>query len=138
MVRALREGLGLLLKVQGIFTALLIPGAERTLRLLGLGAVQEGIFQIALLGTFLLVVFLALLMVLHYLDKRRDAMRCCAVFAAVNALVSALSIAAGERWFGYGFLFAAGAGMVMAALSVNRHLHNLERDTFCAQSIFGE
>ncbi len=137
MVSALRDGLGLLLKVQGLFTALLILGAERTLQLLGLGAVQAGIFRIALLGTFMLVMFLGLLMVLHYLDKRRDAMWCCAVFAAVNGLFTALSILAGERWFGYGFLFAAAAGMVMAALFVNHHLHNLERDTFTQQSVYG-
>ena len=136
MVGALRDGFGLLLKVQGMFTLLLILGADRVLARLGLGAVQAGVFQIALLGTLLLVVFMALLMVLHYLDKRRDAMICCATFAAVNAAVTAWSILEGERWFGVGFLVAAGTGMLMAAWFVNRHLHHLEHDTFASQSVY--
>ena len=136
MVTALRDGLGLLLKVQGLFTLLLILATERVLELLGLGAVQAGIFQITLLGTLLLVVFMALLMVLHYLDKRRDAMICCAIFTAVNTLVTAWSIVEGERWFGVGFLVAAGAGMLLAAFYVNYHLHHLEHHTFAAQGVY--
>ena len=41
-------------------------------------------FQIALIGTFLLVIFMSLLMVLHYLDKRRDAMIACAVLTVCS------------------------------------------------------
>ena len=136
MVGALRDGFGLLLKVQGLFTLLLILAADRVLAVIGLGAVQAGIFQIALLGTLLLVVFMALLMVLHYLDKRRDALVCCAIFTAVNTAVTTWSIIAGERWFGVGFLVAAGTGMLLAAYYVNDHLRHLEHDTFASQEIY--
>lgn len=137
MITALQDGFGLLLKVQGLFTVVLILGAERILPIIGLGAVQAGIFQIALLGTFLLVVFMSLLMVLHYLDKRRDAMIACAVFAATNLIVTYGSIMAGERWFGVGFLLAAGLGNVLAGFWVNQHMRNLEYDAFTPEPLYG-
>ena len=137
MITALQEGFSLLLKVQGLFTIVLILGAERILPVIGLGAVQAGIFQIALIGTFLLVIFMSLLMVLHYLDKRRDAMIACAVFAGTNLVVTWGSIVAGERWFGIGFLVAAGLGTVLAGFWVNQHVRNLEYATFTPQPLYG-
>jgi uncharacterized membrane protein len=137
MVEALRNGFTLLLKVQGLFTALLILCAGRVLDLLGLGAVQAGIFQITLVGTFLLILFLALIMILHYLDKRRDAMIACALFAVVNTAVTSWSIMEGARWFGVGFLMAAAVAMVYASFRVNHHVQNLEFDTFTSQPIYG-
>jgi len=137
MIVALQDGFGLLLKVQGMFTAVLILSADKVLRFLGLGAVQAGIFQVALLGTFLLVIFMSLLMVLHYLDKGRDAMVCCLVFLCVNGLVTWISILAGERWYGVGFMIAACVAMLMAAFWVNHHVRNLEYDTFTPQPLYG-
>lgn len=116
---------------------MLILGAERVLPLIGLGAVQAGIFQVALVGTFLLVIFMSLLMVLHYLDKRRDAMIATLVFAGTNFAVTWGSIMAGERWFGIGFLAAAGLGTVLAGFWVNQHVRNLEYDTFAPQPLYG-
>ena len=133
MINALQEGLKLLLKVQGMFTIVLILAADKVLRFLGLGAVQSGIFQIALLGSFLLVIFMSLLMVLHYLDKGLDAMVCCVLFAVTNGLVTWISILAGERWYGVGFLIAACVSMILTAILVNHHVRNLEYDTFTPQ-----
>jgi polysaccharide biosynthesis protein PelG len=137
MIVALQDGFGLLLKVQGMFTAVLILSAENVLRFLGLGAVQAGIFQIALLGSFLLVIFMSLLMVLHYLDKGVDAMICCLVFLVTNGLITWVSILAGERWYGVGFMIAACVAMVLTALLVNHHVRNLEFDTFTPQPLYG-
>lgn len=137
MIVALQDGFGLLLKVQGMFTAVLILSAEKVLLFLGLGAVQAGIFQIALLGTFLLVIFMSLLMVLHYLDKGVDAMMSCVVFLCTNGLVTWFSIVAGERWYGVGFMIAACVAMMLAAFWVNHHVRNLEFDTFTPQPLYG-
>lgn len=136
MVLALQDGFSLLLKIQGTFTVVLILSADKVLGYLGLGAVQSGIFQISLVGTFLLVIFMSLLMVLHYLDKGKDAMVSCVTFAVVNGLVTWISIAGGERWYGIGFLAAAGVAMCMAAVQVNKHVRDLEYDTFTPQRLF--
>lgn len=137
MITALQDGFGLLMKVQGMFTVVLILSAEKVLHFLGLSAVQVGIFQISLIGTFLLVIFMSLLMVLHYLDKGVDAMICTVTFALTNGLITSVSIFAGERWYGVGFTIAACVGMVLAALYVNHHVRNLEYDTFTPQPLYG-
>ncbi|MGB0579787.1 MAG: exopolysaccharide Pel transporter PelG [Limisphaerales bacterium] len=136
MIYALQEGLKLLLKVQGMFTAVLILSADKVLYFLGMGAVQTSIFQIALLGTLLLVIFMSLLMILHYLDKGRDAMICCVTFALSNGLITWISMLAGERWYGVGFMIAACISMIMAAVLVNHHVRNLEYDTFTPQPLY--
>jgi uncharacterized membrane protein len=136
MILALQDGFSLLMKIQGTFTVVLILSADKVLGYLGLGAVQSGIFQISLVGTFLLVIFMSLLMVLHYLDKGKDAMVSCVTFAVVNGLVTWISIAGGERWYGIGFLAAAGVAMCMAAVQVNKHVRDLEYDTFTPQRLF--
>jgi uncharacterized membrane protein len=136
MVESLREGFALMLKVQGLFTGLLILCADKILNLLGLGAVQSGVFEVSLIGAFMLVVFLAVLTILYYLDKRRDALICCFAFTVANGLITAWSISAGERWYGFGFLIAAGIALVMAATMVNHHLQDLDYDTFTSQPIY--
>ena len=137
MVRALGEGFGLLFKVQGLCSALIMLSAGRILEFLGLGAVQSGVFQISVLASFLLLIFMSLLMILHYLDKRRDAMWCTIVFTVVNASVTTWSILAGERWFGLGFMVAAAVGVLLAASWVNKHLRDLEYFTFTSQNLYG-
>jgi polysaccharide biosynthesis protein PelG len=137
MVKALRVGFGQLIKIQGGVTLLLIIFADRFLPMVGLGAVQGGSFQITTLGVFLLVLFLSQMTILFYLGKLRDAMICCLVFALINGTVTAWSIYTGEQWYGVGFLMASAAAVTLAATRVNRHLDQLEYDTFTSQSIHG-
>ncbi len=124
-------------KVQGLCSAWIMLSAGRILEFLGLGAVQTGVFQVSVLATFLLLIFMSLLMILHYLDKRRDAMWCTIVFTVVNASVTAWTIVAGERWYGFGFMVASGVGVMIAATWVNKHIRDLEFFTFTSQPLYG-
>ncbi len=130
MADALRDSLARLLKFQGAFTLALVLSADRLLASLGLGAVQTLVFQVTLIGVCLLVLFLALLTVLFYLNKTRDALLCCAVFAAVNLALTVASLLADERWYGLGFTAAAAAGTIVAGVLANRALQRLEYETF--------
>lgn len=136
-ILALREGFTLLVKIQGLFTLLLLLSSGKILPFFGLSAVQAGVFQIALLGIFLLVLFMAMLTVLYYLDKRRDALLCSAIFAGINFAVTAATIGAGQRWFGLGFLAATAISLVIASARVNYRLQNLDYETFTSQPIYG-
>ena len=79
---------------------------------------------------------MSLLMVLHYLDKGRDAMICGVVFAVSNCLITWISVMAGKRWYGVGFMIAACISMIMAAIWVNHHVRNLEYDTFTPHPLY--
>jgi uncharacterized membrane protein len=132
----LKEGLSVVMKVQGLVTFTAIVLAEDILRVTGLGSVQTIVFQTTLLGVFLLVLFLAFLTVLFYLDRPRQALLCCAAFAATNILVTSCTLFGDERWYGFGFVVAAAVGMVLAARFANYHLHLLEYETFTAQDVY--
>lgn len=138
LIESLRDGVLLLVKVQGFFTAFLIVCSDQIMEKLHFGAVQAGVLQVSLVGLFLLVIFLALQTILFYLDKRLDAMLCCLVFSVVNGTFTTLSISVGERLYGVGFLIAAAVTVVMAALMVNHHLKDLEYDTFAMQPIYND
>ncbi len=136
MVDAIRDGLSRLVKFQGAVTLALIVGAERLLTNLGLGAVQTLVFQVTLLGVCLLVLFLALLTVLFYLDRIQAALACCGAFAVVNLVVTVAGLMADERWYGLGFTAAAAAATVLAGGFVNRAMRRLEYETFTSQPIY--
>jgi len=136
MVDAIRDGLTQLVKFQGTVTLVLVIGAERLLQSLGLGAVQTLVFQVTLVGVFLLVLFLALLTVLFYLDRLRAALACCGAFATVNLIVTCAGLMADERWYGMGFTASAAAATVLAGGYVNHAMRRLEYETFTSQPVY--
>lgn len=136
MVEALRDGIARLLKFQGGVTLALVLAAQPLLTALGLGAVQTLVFQFTLVGVCLLVLFLALLTVLFYLDRLRDALVACAVFASLNVALTLVGLMADERWYGLGFTVAAAAAALVAGRFANRALHRLEYETFTAQPVY--
>jgi uncharacterized membrane protein len=136
MAEALRDGLARLLKFQGAVTLGLVLAAESLLRALGLGAVQTLVFQVTLVGVCLLVLFLALLTVLFYLDRLRSALVCCSIFAAVNFTLTVAGLLADERWYGLGFTLAAAAGALVAGYTANRAIARLEYETFTSQPVY--
>lgn len=122
---SIREGIGLLIKVQAVVTGVLLVSADRVLKLLNFGAVQTGIFQLALVGVFVLVIFLSLLTVLFYLDRIKDAAICCVFFFVANTTFTYINIQGGEQWYGSGFALSAALTLVPAMYFVNIHLDRL-------------
>lgn len=126
----LRRGMLSLIKVQGVVTIFLAVFAGQILSALNVGSMQMGIFRVTLFGAFLLVLFLSLLTVLFYFDDRRGALLCTSVFVVANATLS-LALSGNEKWFGVGFVVAAGLAMVIAGRRVNGRLDDLEYQVFC-------
>jgi len=138
MVDSLHKEAFQLVKYQGSFTLLLLVLADRIMPSLGLGALQTGVFQVVLLGSFLLLLFLTFLTVLFYLDERRSALLCCIVFAGTNIGVTGASIYFGEQWYGVGYVAAAMAGLAFSSRLAEKHLEDLMFVTFCRQPMFPE
>lgn len=136
MIDSLRTALSRLIKFQGAITIGLMLGAERLLQALGLGSVQTLVFQFTLLGVCMLVIFLALLTVLFYLDRVRDALICCATFALINFGLTLTGLWIDERWYGLGFTAAAGVAAIIAASMANKALRQLDYHTFTSQPIY--
>ncbi|MDD2710433.1 MAG: exopolysaccharide Pel transporter PelG [Verrucomicrobiae bacterium] len=137
MVRALTREAALLVKVQGGISLLLIALADHVMPSLGLGALQTGVFQIIVLGSFLLLLFISFLTVLFYLDKRRDALASCALFLVVNGGVTLFSIWSGEQFYGLGYVVSVAVALVFSAWRAFYHMERLEYDTFTLQPLYG-
>ncbi|MCF3651882.1 exopolysaccharide Pel transporter PelG [Synoicihabitans lomoniglobus] len=136
MIGALQDGLTKMLKFQGGVTLLLVLSAEPLLAGLGLGAVQTHIFQMTLVGVFLLVVLLALLTVLFYLDRLKEALVACSLLAVCNAWGTVLALWADERWYGLGFTVGTAVAVVYATHQANHWLSRLDYETFSAQPLY--
>jgi uncharacterized membrane protein len=133
LILSLRAGFNRLLKVQGITTALLVIYANELTSWFHVSFIQVGIFRITLFGTFLLVMFLAMLTVLFYFNDRKGALLCSFVFLLSNGLLSAITVMQNEAWYGFGFVVASGLALFIATARVNSRLDHLEYHTFRIQ-----
>ena len=136
MIEALQDGVSRMLKFQGGVTLLLVIQADTLLNKLGLGAVQTLVFRTTLVGVFLLVILLALLTVLFYLDRLKEALTACSLFALVNAGGTLIGLMLDERWFGMGFTVGAAVAVVYAMQQTNFWLNRIDYETFTAQPLY--
>ncbi|GAB5562303.1 MAG: exopolysaccharide Pel transporter PelG [Synoicihabitans sp.] len=138
MIEALQDGITRMLKFQGAVTLLLVIQAETLLSRLGLGVVQTLVFRVTLVGVFLLVILLALLTVLFYLDRLKEALIACLLLAAVNAGGTVLGLMMDERWYGMGFTIGAACAVVYAMGQTNFWLNRIDYETFTSQPIYNK
>lgn len=130
VVETLRRGLAQLFKVQLFTTVFLVAFARPIAESFGIGATQAGIFQVTLFGAFLLVCFLSMLTALFYFDDQKGALLASAVFAITNAGLGFLTIKINEAWYGFGFVVAAGLGVIIVANRLNSRVARLEEMAF--------
>lgn len=130
VVETLQKGLSQLFKVQLFTTVFLVAFARPIAEAFGIGATQAGIFQVTLFGAFLLVCFLSMLTALFYFDDQKGALIASAAFALTNAGLGFLTIKINEAWYGFGFVVAAGLGMVIVANRLNNRVARLEEMAF--------
>lgn len=135
LIDASREGLAMQLKMQLMVTLLLVIAAPKIAEVMGISALQRGVFEITLLGVVTIVVLLSLLTILFYIERLAMALACCILFAAVNAIVTLINIWQGEAWYGVGLAAAGLVTTIVALVVVNRMLHNLIYRLFSERSI---
>lgn len=130
MTLAIRQGLKEICKVQGLTVLLLFLFAPYLFDLLGMSPYYLPLFYIDLIGVSVQVVFMALLNIFFYLDKRAVVLRLCVLFVVLNALLTLLSLYLGPSFFGYGFTLSLVICVVAGLLQLSSALDSLEYDTF--------
>ena len=133
MVFSIRQGLGEIIKIQGITLLVIFLLGKQLLEWLGVSVLYQQLLYIDLIAASLQVAFLAILNVFFYLDKRRLVLMLTGLFVASNTALTQLSILMGPNWYGYGFalslLIVVCAGMVL----LSENLEKLEYETFMLQ-----
>jgi uncharacterized membrane protein len=133
MVDALRTGLYEIVKVQSITAILLFACGPQILAMLGISVLYLPLLQVDVIAASLQVVFLGVINVFFYLDKRQVVLSVMAGFVLLNVALTAVTLSLNPAWYGYGFA-ASLLLVVMASLfMLDRKLDRLEYETYMLQ-----
>ncbi|WP_027856091.1 exopolysaccharide Pel transporter PelG [Marinobacterium jannaschii] len=133
MVASIHRGIMEIYKVQGVTVVLMFLWSEQILLSLGLDTGYVSLLRIDLIGVGMQVLLLALLNVLFYLDKRREAVGLCGLFLLLNTSLTLLSIELGPLFYGYGFSCAVMITSVVGLVQLRYLLDKHEYITFMLQ-----
>lgn len=95
-------------KVQAVTIIVIFLTGGQILHLLHISPIYKNLFFIDVIGTSLQVVLLAILNILFYLDKRKDAFVLSVLFFVLNLIFTMISIHMGPFFYGFGFTIALG------------------------------
>lgn len=135
IVDTLRISMGRMIVMQGTITVIALFVAPKVYPYLGMTPMNLGVFQIAILATFLQALLQTLLIIMLYFDLRSDALFMSIVFATTNIFFSIWSVRLGLGWYGYGYFFACLAALISGFLIFNYRMKNLLYYTFVSQKI---
>jgi len=133
MMQSIQQGFYEIVKVQGITALLLILFSKQVIVWFGLSENYRMIFIVDVLAVAIQVLFLAIMNVFFYLDKRVLLLLITSFFAVSNIGLSLWSQALGPDFYGYGFALSMIFTTVFGLFLLNRTLRQLEYETFMLQ-----
>lgn len=133
MVETARQGIFEIIKIQAMTVLVVFVAAPTLLKLIGISQYYISLLYVDVVGAGLQVVFLGILNVLFYLDKRMIALILTGLFAGLNLLFSLLSIYLGANWYGYGFAVSLLITVIAGLYWLDRKMTILVYETFMLQ-----
>ncbi|MEQ1669139.1 MAG: exopolysaccharide Pel transporter PelG, partial [Sulfuriferula sp.] len=133
MISTARQGIFEIIKIQAIAVLIVFVAAPSLLKLIGISQFYLSLLYVDVVAAGLQVVFLGVLNVLFYLDKRMIALIMTALFAVLNLIFSLISLYLGATWYGYGFAISLLISVVVGLYWLDRKLAILEYETFMLQ-----
>ena len=133
MVETVKLGVYEIVKIQTIAVLVLIVVGKSLLEWLGISTLYLSLLYVDVVAAGLQVVFLGILNVFFYLDKRRIVLFLTAAFVVLNFVFTAVTIKLGPAFYGYGFAFALLVVVMIGAWRLSRTLAQLEYQTFMLQ-----
>jgi len=133
MIAAARRGIFEIVRIQGFFVLMVIVLGPQILNLLGISSHYVYLLNIDVIGTGLLVVFLALLNLFFYLDRRKETLILTGLFLLLNTLLTLVTLKLGIFYFGYGFVCSVLIVNILAIILINYDFKRLEYITFMRQ-----
>lgn len=133
MVETVRSGMFEIIKIQSIAVLLLFVVGERLFRWLQISDLYLPLLYVQTIAAALQVLFLSILTVYFYLDKRIVVLALCALLVVGNAALTSLSLLLGPVFYGYGFALAMLICVVVGFKALERSFSRLEYSTFMLQ-----
>lgn len=132
MVIAVREGIFQILRVQGVTVLILYLLGPTIIQWLGISPRYVHLYYIDLIGVAAQVLMLAVLNVLFYLDRLKDALVLTLTLLVSNTLFTLLSLKAGPDFYGYGFGVSMTLTAFVGIIRLSSVMDNIEYQTFMA------
>ncbi len=133
MIKAVNRGLIDIIKVQGVVVVILIVWGKPLLQAINIDTAYYPLFCVDLVGVAIQVLFLSVLNVLFYFDKRYLACLITGIFLIANLLLSLMSVQLGTHFYGYGFTLALLIATLLGIALLNRIFYTLEYETYMFQ-----
>lgn len=133
MIRMAREGIYDIIKIQAIAAIAVFLVGARLLDMAGIPQVYLPLLYIDVAAAGFQVVFLGILNIYFYLDRRGRALFLTALFAGLNLVLSIVSISLGPYFYGYGFALSLCIAIMCGMFLLDRDLQSLEYETFMLQ-----
>jgi uncharacterized membrane protein len=133
MVYAIRQGIFEIIKIQGITVLIVFIAGPAVLRLVGINEINLPLLYVQVVGASLQVVFLGLLNVFFYLDKRMIVMIMTLAFVLLNVALTWLSFYLGPAFYGYGYAISLLIVVLISMQWLEKRLSRLEYETFMLQ-----
>ena len=133
MVETVKLGVYEIIKIQTIAVLVLIVAGRSILEWLGISTLYLSLLYVDVVAAGLQVVFLGILNVFFYLDRRRIVVWLTGSFVLINFVFTAVTIHLGPAFYGYGFALALLVEVMAGAALLSRTLARLEYETFMLQ-----
>ena len=130
MTSGVWDGIFDIIKIQALTIILLLLWTKEILQWLGISHHYETLLKINIIGVGVQIIMMAIMNVLFYLDRTREALLLAALFLTSNLLLTWLSQQSNPVFFGTGFVGAVTITTVTGLIMVNHILAHLEYDTF--------
>lgn len=133
MVRSAREGLYEILKVQALVCLLIAAFGRPLLGVLGISDLYMPLLQIDVVAAGLQVLFLGVMNIFFYLDRRDIVLWLSGLLLVLNAGLTALTLWLGPAYFGFGFAGSLLIVSVVAVYCLDRCFDRLQFRTYMMQ-----
>lgn len=131
IVETLRIMIREVIIIQGIFNIIIYFYSPKIFELLNMPKLYLPLFHIDLISVQIQLGLMSILSVLHYLDKRKEAMWISFIFAALNFVLTYITINyLGPNYFGYGFGISVLISFIISLFVIKKTLKDLEYETF--------
>ncbi|GJL63730.1 MAG: pellicle/biofilm biosynthesis Wzx-like polysaccharide transporter PelG [Nitrospirales bacterium] len=133
MVRTIRLGLFEIMKIQFVVSLLIWAIGPPILRWLEISELYESLLYVDIVAAGLQVLFLGILNVMFYLDKRLIALGLSSLFLILNVILTTWSLYMGLPYYGYGFAVSLLVVVILGMHFLDKKLQKLEYETFMLQ-----
>jgi uncharacterized membrane protein len=118
------------MRIQIIFTIFFLFAEGYLFKLLKFPSIYSIVLNILLLGTYIQLIFMVIVAILEYFDRRKEVFLVTFSFAFLNLTLTYLTINLGPYYYGYGFVYSLLISSLLGIYILKGFLRDIHYRTF--------